>query len=508
MPASRGAEDSVFQAAKSGLTRWLGRARDAVMAPWRRFKAPPNPDAIAATVPEWKAQVDRILQALTPAQIEGWAAAHLPGDFDPKDPYIQANIALTYNLLVRIPDEVHAMVVSAILEGTNRGETTEQIAQRVDDILTFTGSENWRNRAKVIAQTETNRHFNGSMLAHGLLRERSGEQGLLKRWDTVMDNKERDEHRLANNQVRLLNQPFRVGGEDLLFPGDPTGAPWNVINCVPGTAQVSAANVSAIFRFPWRGQLLTVLGERGLRATVSPNHPVLTELGWRVACELQKGDHLVGASLNYSPTRSSPNEQDQPTSIGEIFESLVGVAHRQGVNRLAVNFYGDRPSGNVDVVLLDGKLSFGMDPALEEHFSQFCFTCANAPTAPFGALEQFSLAASSATKGVVGFPDLIASLLTRHLLPLEQLGLRLGSKGDSFVYQTLTNSRSTDAHLYGERITRASSNVFLDKVIDVQVNPFGATHLYTLQTVSGIYIADGIVSHNCRCSLRLEKVGR
>jgi uncharacterized protein with gpF-like domain len=231
VPASSGAEDSVFQAAKNGLTRWLGRARDAVMAPWRRFKAPPNPDAIAATVPEWKAQVDRILQALTPAQIEGWAAAHLPGDYDPKDPFIQANLALTYNLLVRIPDEVHAMVVSAILEGTNRGETTEQIAQRVDDILTFTGSENWRNRAKVIAQTETNRHFNGSMLAHGQLRERSGEPGFIKRWDTVMDNKERVEHREANDQVRLLNQPFLVGGENLLFPGDPTGAPWNVINC-------------------------------------------------------------------------------------------------------------------------------------------------------------------------------------------------------------------------------------------------------------------------------------
>jgi len=201
------------------------------MAPWRRFKATPDPTAIAATVPVWQAQVDRILKALTPAQIEGWSAAHLPGDYDPQDPYIQANLALTYNLLVRIPDEVHSMVVSAILEGTNRGETTEQIAQRVDDILTYTGSENWPNRAQVIAQTETNRHFNGSMLAHGLLQEKNGAQGLIKRWDTQMDGKERVEHRDANNQTRPLNQPFDVGDQPLLFPGDPTGAPWNVINC-------------------------------------------------------------------------------------------------------------------------------------------------------------------------------------------------------------------------------------------------------------------------------------
>lgn len=231
MPASRDGEESVFQAAKQGLTRWLGRAREAVMTPWRRYRAAPNPGAIAATAPLWQAQVDRILKALTPAQIEGWAAAHLPGDYEPNDPYIRANLALTNNLLVRIPDEVHAMVVSAILEGTNRGEPTEQIARRVDDILTFTGSENWENRARVIAQTETNRHFNSSMLAHGLLQEKNGAQGLTKRWDTILDGKERREHELADNQVQLLGQPFIVGGESLLFPGDPTGAPSNVINC-------------------------------------------------------------------------------------------------------------------------------------------------------------------------------------------------------------------------------------------------------------------------------------
>lgn len=231
MSASRDGEASVFRAAKEGLTRWLGRAREVVMAPWRQFQAPPNPQALASTKPLWQAQVDRILAALTPAQIEGWAAADLPGDYEPNDPFIQANLALTYNLLVRIPDEVHAMVVSAILEGTQRGESTEQIASRVDDILTFTGSENWDHRAQVIAQTETNRHFNGSMLAHGLLREKAGDSSLIKRWDTVMDNKERLAHELANDQPQPLNQPFIVDDEPLLFPGDPTGSPSNVINC-------------------------------------------------------------------------------------------------------------------------------------------------------------------------------------------------------------------------------------------------------------------------------------
>jgi uncharacterized protein with gpF-like domain len=175
--------------------------------------------------------VDRILAALTPAQREGWAAAHLPGDFDPQDPFIQSNLALTYNLLVRIPDEVHAMVVAAVLDGSQKAESTEQIAKRVDDILTYTGSENWENRARVIARTELTRHFAGSTLAHGLLREQQGDSSLTKQWDTVMDDKERLAHRDANNDVQPLKQPFIVGEEPLLFPGDPTGSPWNVIGC-------------------------------------------------------------------------------------------------------------------------------------------------------------------------------------------------------------------------------------------------------------------------------------
>lgn len=231
MPPSPDAEGSAYEAAKNGLRRWLDRARDAVLAPFKRYKAQPSPPAIYSTVPVWQAEVDRILAALTPALREGWAAANLPGDYSPNDPYIRANLALTKNLLVRIPDEVHALVIRQILEGTSNQETVDQIADRVQDVLTYTGSQDWDGRARTISQTESNRHFNGSMLAHGLLLERQGRQGLSKQWDTRMDTRERPAHHQANDQVRPLMQPFIVGGEPLLFPVDPRGSPSNVINC-------------------------------------------------------------------------------------------------------------------------------------------------------------------------------------------------------------------------------------------------------------------------------------
>lgn len=507
MPASQGAEDSVFQAVKSGLTRWLGRAREVVMAPWRQFKVAPNAEAIASVQPAWQAEVDRILAALTPALREGWAAAHLPGDFDPSDPYIQANLALTNNLLVRIPDDVHAMVIAAILEGSNKGESTEKIARRVDDILNYTGSENWENRAKVIARTELTRHFAGSMLAHGLLRQKSGDLSLLKQWDTTMDNKERTEHRLANDQTQPLGLPFIVGEEPLLFPGDPRGSPSNVINCVVGDTHVLGTGISAIFRFDWTGALLTVVGEQGLRLTVSPNHPMLTESGWVKACELQKGDHLVSATVDNCPPRPGPYEQDLPSTIGEIFESLVGVAHRERVNGLAVDFYGERPDGDVDVVLTNGQLCVGIDTELAKHFTEFAFACANAPTAPCSTLDEFLSRPMLAANSVVSFSNLIRTLSLTHSLPLDGLGLRLGSELDPGFFESGIDRATTYVEGGGKRVDRVARNVLLDKIVDVEVGQPSTTHLYTLQTDSGIYLANGIVSHNCRCQIRLVRNG-
>lgn len=228
MAVSPGAEDSVYQAAKAGLTRFLGRVRGLVKG---RFGSTPNPDMVYAAVPVWQAEVERIMNALTPALQEGWAAAHLPGDYSPSDPYIQANLALTHNLLVRIPDEVHALVVRDILAGTNAGEDNAAIAARVENTLNYSGSENWDNRARVIANTETNRHYNSSLLAHGLLVQKQDGGQYVKTWETHTDGRERTAHRLADHQSRSLQQPYRVDNQDLLFPGDPTGSPENVINC-------------------------------------------------------------------------------------------------------------------------------------------------------------------------------------------------------------------------------------------------------------------------------------
>jgi len=50
-------------------------------------------------------------------------------------------------------------------------------------------------------------------------------------WIATMDERTREDHSAADGQVRGMKDEFNVGGEGLMFPGDPMGSAENVINC-------------------------------------------------------------------------------------------------------------------------------------------------------------------------------------------------------------------------------------------------------------------------------------
>jgi len=52
-----------------------------------------------------------------------------------------------------------------------------------------------------------------------------------KVWVTVGDDRVRLWHREANGQSVIYNSKFTVGPDQLLYPGDPSGQPANIINC-------------------------------------------------------------------------------------------------------------------------------------------------------------------------------------------------------------------------------------------------------------------------------------
>ncbi len=54
---------------------------------------------------------------------------------------------------------------------------------------------------------------------------------LNKRWIATHDSRTRHYHDEADGQIVMNDMPFEVGGEYLMFPGDPSGSPWNIYNC-------------------------------------------------------------------------------------------------------------------------------------------------------------------------------------------------------------------------------------------------------------------------------------
>ncbi len=113
-----------------------------------------------------------------------------------------------------------------ILTGIVQGESIPDLAKRIQSVVKR--DEAWSTR---IARTETGRVING---AKQDVAKKGTELGfrMLKRWVATNEpGRTRDEHLEADGQIVPADKPFIVGGEELMYPGDPNGSAWNVINC-------------------------------------------------------------------------------------------------------------------------------------------------------------------------------------------------------------------------------------------------------------------------------------
>jgi SPP1 gp7 family putative phage head morphogenesis protein len=126
------------------------------------------------------------------------------------------------NKLSDVPQEVFNQLKESLEEGVTGGETTDQLADRVRSTFNDISKE----RARTIASTET-------AAAYGAGREEAMRSAGVeyKEWLTSGNDNVRATHAAANNQRVPIDEPFEVGGEELMYPGDSNGSAENVINC-------------------------------------------------------------------------------------------------------------------------------------------------------------------------------------------------------------------------------------------------------------------------------------
>jgi hypothetical protein len=229
--STRDSDEASLGATVTGaLKRWLGKARDAVLAPWRQYKISPSPVAIFTTQQDWNSEVGTILTEIGKIGAGAWSrASDVP--FVSRHSFVVAQLAQTENLLVRIPDEVYNRIFAVITDVVNNGGGIQEVADGVDDVLSWTGSENWPSRAKTIATTEVTRAYGGATVAAGMEQSRVTGKLVFKEWLTEADRHVRATHRAANHLRVPLASVFPVGEAYLLYPGDASGPPNEVINC-------------------------------------------------------------------------------------------------------------------------------------------------------------------------------------------------------------------------------------------------------------------------------------
>lgn len=230
-------ENRIFRIVVDWLQRFIDAVRRAVMRPFREYQAAPDPSGVYMNTLLWTQGVDAITEALVPVMMESYdnlLRDHNPGQKElvtSTEAFARTQLAETKNLLARIPDEIYNLVFAELTEGINEGEHIPELAARIDRVLETSGSERWKNRARVIAITETNRAYNAGAYAAALRSQQLERTTLYKQWIASRDERTRPTHRAADGQRVPVSQPFIVGDSPLMFPGDPTGPPDEVINC-------------------------------------------------------------------------------------------------------------------------------------------------------------------------------------------------------------------------------------------------------------------------------------
>ena len=135
---------------------------------------------------------------------------------------VQEFTARRQNKCKDIPDDVWERIRGRLQESFDSGESTDQIAAAIRAEFNAIS----QGQARVIAITET-----GAAYGFGEHESQKDAGITQRRWLTSGLGNVRESHAAAEGQVRGIDEPFNVGGAQLMYPGDENGPPEEVINC-------------------------------------------------------------------------------------------------------------------------------------------------------------------------------------------------------------------------------------------------------------------------------------
>lgn len=532
------------------------RGRQALRKVEERADPEPAPQIDPAQIfdPEfWRAQAVELgidLFDETVAQALARIALQFGIDFDLEAPWVADFIeSRVQDLAGNVTQTTYDAIRSQLQQGVAAGESIPKLADRVRHVFSVASE----SRATTIARTEVISAYNGAAVFGAAQLPRDVVAG--QEWIATRDGRTRESHAAVDGQIVAVGQPFTVGGSQAGYPGDPSLPADETVNCrcFPAETLVQAVGVSVGARRWFDGELVEITTAGGHKLAGTPNHPILTGMGWQPLRALVEGDSVVCGGVA-DDARRGPDVVDVPTPIGEVFDALTLVAATDGrIERAltsSVDFHGDGGHGPVDVVAAGGELGCrresasaqeGVEDVLAIGLERDVHVPYEEPDLVVGHRVDAELLGGAAVATLDGVEaqarsdrspadaEALRERLLAHPGSVEGGDLVVGEAavgepgGDRLGMPVTDRSHEVALLQFATQSSRADVvspgglhhvgpfDVRLDRVVEVSVTRWSG-HVYNLTTGTGMYIANGIVAHNCAVAFltpdEMEEFGR
>lgn len=142
---------------------------------------------------------------------------------------IQTDSKISTTLYSRLGEDIKALKTSIraeISRGIVAGLSYNEIAKNIASGMNSPFNKAYNNALR-ISRTEGNRVANQATM-DACYNARDKGADVVKSWDSTLDGKTRESHRMVDGEIKELDEKFSNG---LMFPCDPAGGAAEVINC-------------------------------------------------------------------------------------------------------------------------------------------------------------------------------------------------------------------------------------------------------------------------------------
>lgn len=427
--------------------------------------------------------------------------------FDISSPLVQAQASQTSELLSQVlTDTTNKELAAAMDRAIEQGMSVRRMAEEINSGHTFSTS-----RAVMIARSESARAFT------------DGQEAAWRESDVVQGKKIllatnacpfcRSVEKMVNKKTNPLGEPLLPDGTTVnAIDGsgtmtisnlsDASGIPIHP-NCVLPGQEVEARGVVSAMRGWYDGLVYKIALANGRSLTCTRNHRIMTDGGFIAAEQISKGDNVVNRALSDMAAIDPDTDNSHPL-IEDVFNSL---SMPDGMSSASVpaspeNFHGDGRfmDGDVDIVFADRKLRCIGESDIIKHGGELplCFGWLDSVLPSLSDLDSMLYSMSLAAYSIIGSGGKALSFTGASVGHSCKHSLRPISLGMSASVEIFNNSASANTELLTDCLDRHSAVVESSEVVGVTVSRY-IGHVYDLQTETGLYGCNGIITGNCRC---------